>query len=57
MELKDLLLCSEQTSTSLESSAMWRHVVTMKWTDVSEVHTASIIRVINRPDDGGSIHL
>jgi hypothetical protein len=34
-------------------------VVTLKWTDVSEVRTASIIRptsLIHDPDDGGSKH-
>jgi hypothetical protein len=30
---------------SLESSGMCR-VVSLKWTDISEVHTASIIRAI-----------
>jgi hypothetical protein len=33
---------------SLESSEMWRRVVTLKWTDVSDVLTASIIRAMNR---------
>jgi hypothetical protein len=37
---------------------MYRRVVTLKLTDVSEVHSASIIRaIIHRPDDGGSTHL
>jgi hypothetical protein len=31
------------------------HIVTLKWTDVSDVCTASIIREMN--DDGGSMHL
>jgi hypothetical protein len=36
---------------------MMRRVVTLKWTDVSKVRTASIIRaVIHLPDDGGSTH-
>jgi len=39
-----------------ESSGMYRRVVS-KYTDVSEVRTASIIMVIYRPDDGGSTHL
>jgi hypothetical protein len=30
---------------------MYRYVVTLKWTDVSEVRTASIIReIIHRPE-------
>jgi hypothetical protein len=31
---------------SLESSGIWCHVVTLKLTDVSEVHTAAIIRAM-----------
>jgi hypothetical protein len=29
---------------------MWGRVVTLKWTDVSEVRTASIIRVMNEEE-------
>jgi hypothetical protein len=32
-----------------ESSGMYRRVVTLKWTDVSEVRTVSIIRAMNKP--------
>jgi hypothetical protein len=38
---------SQQRVWSLESSGMYCHVVTLKLTDVSEVHTASIIRAMN----------
>jgi hypothetical protein len=35
------------------------HVVTLKWTDISEVRIASNIKamMIHHPDDGGSTHL
>jgi hypothetical protein len=41
---------------SLESSGMQHRVVSLKWTDLSEVSTVSIIRAIKGPDDGGSTH-
>jgi hypothetical protein len=43
---------------SLESSGMYCYVVKLMLTNVSEVHTASIIRAMtHHPDDGGSTHL
>jgi hypothetical protein len=42
---KNLYSDNEET-LSLESSGMLRHVVTLKWTNVLEVRTASIIRAM-----------
>jgi hypothetical protein len=42
---------SRRRVLSLESSGMYSRVVTLKLTDVSQV------RLIHRPDDGGSTHL
>jgi hypothetical protein len=41
----------------LESSGLWRRVVTLKLTHVSDVRTASIMKAMNRPDDGGNTDL
>jgi hypothetical protein len=38
-------------------SGLLSHVVWYKFTDVSEVFSASIIRETHRSDDGGSKHL
>jgi hypothetical protein len=43
------------TASSMTFRVFW-DVVMLKLTDVSEVHTASIIRAMNRPDYKGSMH-
>jgi hypothetical protein len=44
------------TAASMKFRVYW-DVGKLKWADVSEVHTASIIRAIHDPNDGGSMHL
>jgi hypothetical protein len=43
----------------MKMRAFWhlRHAALLRNTDVSEVHTASIIMVQGHPDDAGSTHL
>jgi hypothetical protein len=50
-------ISSKQIICSLESSGMQHHVVTLKLTDISEVHTASFILIIMALLMRGSMHL